>query len=169
MLAGMYSALPYAVAQGTVEVPYIFVQCVFFSVITYFLYHLQVDVGELTPSDRPLCCGITQSMFVVPVRQHKSLDPMCQAHFLAHCLSLPMSIGMLISPANHMLLIPNGCFAESTSLCGLRASVRGAKLSGKSMTMRPVVAACSAAVFYLALFCALGELPRLQFRASVCA
>jgi ABC-type multidrug transport system permease subunit len=43
----MYSALPYAVAQGTVEVPYIFVQALFFSVITYFLYHLQVDAGEL--------------------------------------------------------------------------------------------------------------------------
>ena len=43
---GMYSALPYAVAQGTVEMPYIFVQCLFFSVITYFLYHLQVDAGE---------------------------------------------------------------------------------------------------------------------------
>ena len=44
--AGMYSALPYAVAQGTVETPYIFVQALFFSVITYFLYHLQVDAGE---------------------------------------------------------------------------------------------------------------------------
>ncbi len=43
--AGMYSALPYAVAQGTVETPYIFVQALFFSVITYFLFHLQVDAG----------------------------------------------------------------------------------------------------------------------------
>ena len=50
--AGMYSALPYAVAQGTVETPYIFVQALFFSVITYFLFHLQVDAGE-TPVPNP--------------------------------------------------------------------------------------------------------------------
>ena len=50
---GMYSALPYAVAQGTVEMPYIFVQCLFFSVITYFLYHLQVDAGKPGASGHP--------------------------------------------------------------------------------------------------------------------
>ena len=50
--AGMYSALPYAVAQGTVETPYIFVQALFFSVITYFLFHLQVDAGATRCSCR---------------------------------------------------------------------------------------------------------------------
>ena len=37
---------PTRCAQGTVETPYIFVQALFFSVITYFLFHLQVDAGE---------------------------------------------------------------------------------------------------------------------------
>ena len=48
----MYSALPYAVAQGTVETPYIFVQALFFSVITYFLFHLQVDAGAAHAAHR---------------------------------------------------------------------------------------------------------------------
>ena len=39
--------MPYAVAQGTVEVPYIFVQTVIYSLITYFTINLQPDAGEL--------------------------------------------------------------------------------------------------------------------------
>ena len=60
--AGMYSALPYAVAQGTVETPYIFVQAVFFSVITYFLFHLQVDAGET--------CGAISQLRLCKTRIH---------------------------------------------------------------------------------------------------
>lgn len=41
----MYSTMPYAVAQGTVELPYVLVQCVLYSVITYFLIHLQLSAG----------------------------------------------------------------------------------------------------------------------------
>ncbi len=37
--------MPYAVAQGTVELPYVLVQCILYSVITYFLIHLQLSVG----------------------------------------------------------------------------------------------------------------------------
>lgn len=52
VLAGLYATLPYAVAQGTVEVPYVAVQCIMYSLITYFLIHFQVDAGRplLSPS-----------------------------------------------------------------------------------------------------------------------
>ena len=43
--AGMYSTMPYAIAQGTVELPYVAVQCVLYSVITYFLIHFQISAG----------------------------------------------------------------------------------------------------------------------------
>jgi hypothetical protein len=41
----MYSTMPYAIAQGTVELPYVAVQCVLYSVITYFLIHFQISAG----------------------------------------------------------------------------------------------------------------------------
>ena len=37
--------MPYAIAQGTVELPYVAVQCVLYSVITYFLIHFQISAG----------------------------------------------------------------------------------------------------------------------------
>ena len=35
--AGMYGSLPYALAQGDVEIPYLILQSVLYSVITYWL------------------------------------------------------------------------------------------------------------------------------------
>ncbi|XP_060175555.1 ABC transporter G family member 31 [Lycium barbarum] len=39
--AGMYSALPYAAAQGLVEIPYIFMQTILYGVITYFMINFE--------------------------------------------------------------------------------------------------------------------------------
>ena len=47
--AGLYATLPYAVAQGTVEMPYVAVQCIIYSVITYYLIHFQIDAGTFFP------------------------------------------------------------------------------------------------------------------------
>ena len=46
MCAGYYSVLPYAIAQGTVETPYILVQAVLYSAIVY------VSPGTLPSADR---------------------------------------------------------------------------------------------------------------------
>uniref|UniRef100_A0A1S3WXZ0 ABC transporter G family member 31-like n=1 Tax=Nicotiana tabacum TaxID=4097 RepID=A0A1S3WXZ0_TOBAC len=39
--AGMYSPLPYAVAQGLVEIPYILIQTLLYGVITYFMINFE--------------------------------------------------------------------------------------------------------------------------------
>ncbi|KAK7305391.1 hypothetical protein VNO77_43296 [Canavalia gladiata] len=44
--AGMYSPISYAIAQGLVEIPYIFVQTIVFGVITYFMVNFEKDVGK---------------------------------------------------------------------------------------------------------------------------
>lgn len=46
--AGLYASIPYAVAQGTVEIPYLLVQSALFSVIVYFMLHLETDAGALS-------------------------------------------------------------------------------------------------------------------------
>ena len=58
--------MPYAVAQGTVELPYVFVQCVLYSVITYFLINLQLSAGARPWLAKHLTC-------VHPVRALKAL------------------------------------------------------------------------------------------------
>nr|DAD26713.1 TPA_asm: hypothetical protein HUJ06_028181 [Nelumbo nucifera] len=44
--AGMYSPLPYAAAQGLVEVPYIALQTILFGVITYYMINFEKTVGK---------------------------------------------------------------------------------------------------------------------------
>ncbi|CAL1397627.1 unnamed protein product [Linum trigynum] len=44
--AGMYSPLAYAAAQGIVEVPYIVVQTILYSIITYFMINFERDAGK---------------------------------------------------------------------------------------------------------------------------
>ncbi|CAL5426860.1 unnamed protein product [Camellia sinensis] len=44
--AGMYSAFPYAAAQGLVEIPYIAVQTILFAIITYFMIDFERTVGK---------------------------------------------------------------------------------------------------------------------------
>ncbi|XP_051119662.1 pleiotropic drug resistance protein 1-like [Andrographis paniculata] len=44
--AGMYSALPYAFSQFMIEVPYIFVQSMLYSIITYSMMGFQWEVGK---------------------------------------------------------------------------------------------------------------------------
>eukprot|EP00897_Mesotaenium_endlicherianum_P001116 jgi/Mesen1/11004/ME000098S10399 len=40
--AGYYSAIPYALAQGLIEIPYIFTQCLLYCVIVYPLIHFEM-------------------------------------------------------------------------------------------------------------------------------
>lgn len=44
--AGFYASLPYALAQGDVELPYIIVQTVIWALITYFMMGFEVQAGE---------------------------------------------------------------------------------------------------------------------------
>ncbi|CAI0467875.1 unnamed protein product [Linum tenue] len=44
--AGMYSPLSYAAAQGIVEIPYIAVQTILYSIITYFMINFERDAGK---------------------------------------------------------------------------------------------------------------------------
>ncbi|CAI0467872.1 unnamed protein product [Linum tenue] len=44
--AGMYSPLAYAAAQGIVEIPYIVVQTILYSIITYFMINFERDAGK---------------------------------------------------------------------------------------------------------------------------
>lgn len=45
-LAGMYASFPYALAQGDVELPYIVVQTVIWSLITYFMMGFELQAGQ---------------------------------------------------------------------------------------------------------------------------
>ncbi|GJX49894.1 ABC transporter G family member 31 [Tanacetum coccineum] len=44
--AGMYSAIPYAIAQGLVETPYIAVQTISYGIITYFMINFERTMGK---------------------------------------------------------------------------------------------------------------------------
>ncbi|KAI4305246.1 hypothetical protein L6164_028623 [Bauhinia variegata] len=44
--AGMYSPIPYAAAQGLVEIPYVFAQTIIFGVITYFMVNFELTAGK---------------------------------------------------------------------------------------------------------------------------
>ncbi|KAK2969189.1 hypothetical protein RJ640_025902 [Escallonia rubra] len=44
--AGMYSPLPYAAAQGLVEIPYVAVQTIIYGVITYFMINFERTAGK---------------------------------------------------------------------------------------------------------------------------
>ncbi|XP_009596530.1 pleiotropic drug resistance protein 1-like [Nicotiana tabacum] len=44
--AGMYSAIPYAFGQVSIEIPYIFVQSVFYGIIVYAMIGFEWDVGK---------------------------------------------------------------------------------------------------------------------------
>lgn len=44
--AGMYSPLPYAAAQGLIELPYIAVQTIIFGIITYFMMDFEKNAGK---------------------------------------------------------------------------------------------------------------------------
>ena len=45
MSSGMYAGLPYAMAQGDCEVPYIVIQAILYSIITYFMMQLDFNAG----------------------------------------------------------------------------------------------------------------------------
>ncbi|CAH1419416.1 unnamed protein product [Lactuca virosa] len=44
--AGMYSAIPYAIAQGLVEIPYIAAQTILYGITTYFMINFQRTIGK---------------------------------------------------------------------------------------------------------------------------
>ncbi|KAM3362775.1 hypothetical protein P3S68_017629 [Capsicum galapagoense] len=49
--AGMYSPLPYAAAQGLIEIPYVMIQTLLYGVITYFMINFErVAAIGLTPT-----------------------------------------------------------------------------------------------------------------------
>ena len=47
--AGMYAVLPYAVAQGAVELPWALGQALVYSCITYFMIYFEIDAAKSAP------------------------------------------------------------------------------------------------------------------------
>ncbi|KAI3678493.1 hypothetical protein L6452_37788 [Arctium lappa] len=45
--AGMYSAIPYAIAQGLVEIPYIAIQTIVYGITTFYMINFQRTIGKL--------------------------------------------------------------------------------------------------------------------------
>ena len=43
--AGLYAVLPYAIAQGAVELPFVLVQAVIFTCIAYFMIYFEISAG----------------------------------------------------------------------------------------------------------------------------
>ena len=54
--AGMYAAMPYALAQGDVEVPYLVVQTLLWSVITYWMFGFEASAGAITVLSACFAC-----------------------------------------------------------------------------------------------------------------
>ncbi len=48
--AGMYAAMPYALAQGDVEIPYLVVQTLLWSIITYWMFGFEASAGADLPA-----------------------------------------------------------------------------------------------------------------------
>ncbi|KAH0772358.1 hypothetical protein KY290_016339 [Solanum tuberosum] len=44
--AGMYSPLPYAAAQGLIEIPYVMIQTLIYGIITYFMINFEREAGK---------------------------------------------------------------------------------------------------------------------------
>lgn len=44
--AGMYSPMPFALAQVLVELPYVAIQTLLYGTITYFMIHFELNAGE---------------------------------------------------------------------------------------------------------------------------
>ena len=47
----MYSHLPFALAQTSIELPYIVIQAVLFATITYWMMELETNPGKLLPPE----------------------------------------------------------------------------------------------------------------------
>ena len=61
--AGLYASVPYAIAQGTVEIPYLLIQSAIFTCIVYSMIHFEWDAGK-----SPLAMAVTQPQHVVGQR-----------------------------------------------------------------------------------------------------
>ncbi len=42
----MYSSVPFGLAQCTVELPYVFIQCLLFGVISYWMISFEASAGK---------------------------------------------------------------------------------------------------------------------------
>ena len=56
--AGYYATYPFALAQFLIEIPYVLVQSVFFSVITYFMIYFYIDAGKVVISQTCLSLAL---------------------------------------------------------------------------------------------------------------
>ena len=67
--AGMYSHLPFAVAQTSIELPYIVIQAVLFATITYWMMELETNPGKLLPpkASARLACAVPPSAALLHV------------------------------------------------------------------------------------------------------
>ena len=44
--SGMYSSIPFGLAQCTIELPYVFIQCLLFGVISYWMISFEASAGK---------------------------------------------------------------------------------------------------------------------------
>ena len=45
--SGMYSSVPFGLAQCTVELPYVFLQCLLFGIISYWMISFEASAGVI--------------------------------------------------------------------------------------------------------------------------
>lgn len=57
LAAGMYSQMPFALAQVLVELPYIALQALLYGTITYLLIEFEMTAGELGVDQVLVCSG----------------------------------------------------------------------------------------------------------------
>ena len=76
--AGMYSRLPFALAQTSIELPYIVIQAVLFATITYWMMELETNPGTLLPPEAGAskaglrCASACTQMSIVDCEQRSS-------------------------------------------------------------------------------------------------
>lgn len=102
--AGMYGVIPYAIAQGAVELPWALAQSVVYACITYFMIYFEINAGSLPlqakqDNDRShLCFHLELSACCQPSRQVKSMFCICN-----HRTTVPMFevLGKIAVPITH--------------------------------------------------------------------
>ena len=102
--AGMYSHLPFALAQTSIELPYIVIQAVLFATITYWMMELETNPGTLPPpvAFTRFVCAVPPSAALLHVCLTSGLLGAAHKH-VVQCKTLPR-LSCLCCPGLHPLL-----------------------------------------------------------------
>ena len=91
--AGYYATYPFALAQLLIEIPYVLVQSVFFSCITYFMIYFYIDAGRVRITMMQVISScLSVSLFVCLPACVSACLPACLSPCLSVCLPVCLSI-----------------------------------------------------------------------------